>query len=380
MDGYLLENHLAQPSVFKRYFLPGFIYQSVVIGGGYGTGRELAEFFLSHGPLGGLLAMAISTVIWSAVSAASFELARMSRSYDYRRFFQHLLGRGWFLYELCYFGQLAIVLAVIAAAAGTILQKTFQLPYALGVIGMMVAVGVLVFRGSSVIERTLAGWSFVLYGVYVVFFLWCFTRFGSDIVASFNTTNLGFGWIVGGVKYAAYNLAIIPAILFTVRHASTRQEAVGAGILAGPIAMFPAFLFYLAMTGQYPDIAAAAVPADVLLDILGSRTFQLTFYVMLFGTLIETATGMVHAINERVAARFREQGREFPRYGRPTIALIWLTGGAAIAGVGLVNLIAKGYGTLSWFFLAVFVIPVLTRGVAMIVRNEGGTHQPDGSA
>ncbi len=30
-------------SLFQRYLLPGFIFQSVVIAGGYGTGRELVE-------------------------------------------------------------------------------------------------------------------------------------------------------------------------------------------------------------------------------------------------------------------------------------------------------------------------------------------------
>ncbi|MFB3110994.1 MAG: hypothetical protein ACE10G_03075, partial [Gemmatimonadales bacterium] len=67
---------MIRESVFKRYFLPGFVFQSVVIAGGYGTGRELAEFLLTRGPLGGLLSMVlVSTVIWSAVAAASFELA-----------------------------------------------------------------------------------------------------------------------------------------------------------------------------------------------------------------------------------------------------------------------------------------------------------------
>ena len=30
---------------FKKFILPGLIFQSLVIGGGYGTGRELVEFF-----------------------------------------------------------------------------------------------------------------------------------------------------------------------------------------------------------------------------------------------------------------------------------------------------------------------------------------------
>ena len=67
----------------RRYLLPGFVFQSVVIAGGYGTGRELAEFFLTHGPVGGLLAMTlVSTVLWSAVCAGSFEFARVFRAHS----------------------------------------------------------------------------------------------------------------------------------------------------------------------------------------------------------------------------------------------------------------------------------------------------------
>ena len=35
----------SQSSWFQRYLLPGFVFQSVIIAGGYGTGRELVEFF-----------------------------------------------------------------------------------------------------------------------------------------------------------------------------------------------------------------------------------------------------------------------------------------------------------------------------------------------
>ncbi|MFQ5690900.1 MAG: hypothetical protein ACE5HQ_11600 [Gemmatimonadota bacterium] len=350
-------------SFFERYLLPGFVFQSVVIAGGYGTGRELAEFFLSHGPLGGLLAMAVSTAIWSAVCAASFELARMYRSYDYRTFFRHLLGRGWFLYEICYFGMLLIVAAVIAAAAGTILEETLGLPYAFGVTAMMAAVGLLAFEGSGVIEKFMAGWSFVLYAVYLAFFAWGFARFGDDILAALGTGGRGIGWVMGGVKYAGYNLALIPALLFAVRHVEARREALGAGLLAGPIAIIPGALFYLVMTGQYPAILDAPVPANVLLERLGSRSFQFLFQIVLFGTLIETGTGMLHGLNERIATRRRERGLAMPKWVRPAVALAFLAAGGMTARFGLINLIAGGYGTLTWFFLLVFVIPVLTLGV-----------------
>ncbi len=77
-------------STFQRYLLPGFVFQSVVIAGGYGTGRELVEFFLTNGPLPGRLGMLASTVVFSVVAAVSYELARRFRTYDYRSFFRRL--------------------------------------------------------------------------------------------------------------------------------------------------------------------------------------------------------------------------------------------------------------------------------------------------
>jgi len=352
---------------FRKYLLPGLIFQSVVIAGGYGTGRELVEFFLSYGPLSGLLAMLlVSTVIWSAVCAASFEFARTFRSYDYRSFFTRLLGRGWVLYEICYLIFLAIVLAVIAAAAGSILQETFRLPYAVGVLGIMAAVGFLVFKGSSTITRVLAFWSLVLYVVYLIVFVASFAEFGPSIHAAFTTGALQAGWVRGGVEYAAYNLAIIPIILFALGAADTRRQAVGAGLLAGPIAIVPGFLFYVAMSAHYPAIVERAVPANFLLEALGSRPLQLAFQIVLFGTLIETGTGMIHGVNERIAATYSEKGREMPDWLRPVVALLLLIAGSALASFGLIGLIAKGYGTLTWLFLAIFVIPILTRGVYLI--------------
>ena len=92
---------MTKTTAFRRYLLPGFLFQSVVIAGGYGTGRELVEFFLTQGPLGGLLGIAVATIIFSAVSMVTFELARVWGAFDYRHFFQNLLGRGWWLFEVC---------------------------------------------------------------------------------------------------------------------------------------------------------------------------------------------------------------------------------------------------------------------------------------
>ncbi|MFQ5704621.1 MAG: hypothetical protein ACE5HT_11425 [Gemmatimonadales bacterium] len=349
---------------FQRYLLPGFVLQSVVIAGGYGTGRELVEFFLKFGPVRGLFSMTlIATVAISIVSAASFEFARIFRCYDYRSFFVHLLGRGWFLYEIGYMVALLLILAVVGSAAGTILDESFSVPYAVGVVAMMVAVGFLVFKGTATIERVMAVWSFVLYAIYIIFFVWAITRFGHAMLSQFGNDVAEPGWALSGFKYGVLQVSLIPAVLFTAKHIETRREAVVSGLLAGVIAMMPGFLFYLAMMGQYPAIVERPAPVNYMLDLLGSRSFQIAFQVVLFGTLIETGTGLIHAFNERIANTFAGLARPMPVAARPLIALGLLTAGALLSKLGLVNLVAHGYGTASWIFIFIYALPMLTWGV-----------------
>jgi uncharacterized membrane protein YkvI len=233
---------------------------------------------------------------------------------------------------------------------------------------MMVCVGLLVFKGSSTIEGFLSIWSIVLYLTYTVFVIWCFSKFGGAIWENLAAKVIKPGWAVGGAQYAAYNIGLVPAVLFSVRHIQTRKEAISAGLLAGPIGIIPGFLFLLAAIGRYPDILDQTVPANYLLEIIGSRGFQLVFQIVLLGTLVETGTGLIHAFNERMSGVIREKGRSMPSYIRPAVAVALLILGALVAQFGLIALIAKGYGTITWGFWLVYVIPTLTLGIWKITR------------
>lgn len=361
--------NITKAAWFKKYMIPGIIFQSVVIGGGYGTGKELVEFFLSFGTVGGLVAMlAISGIAWAVVCAATFEFARVFKAYDYRTFFKKLLGRFWWIYEICYMVLLLIVLAVIASSAGTILNETLGLNYYVGVIGMMIGVGLLVLKGSEAIESFLSYWSFLLYAVYITFLVIIFVKFGSSISQNLAQGTMEPGWATGGLKYAFYNLGIIPAVLFTTRHIDTRKEAAGAGFLAGLIGIIPAALLFVAMTAFYPEILTVAVPTVHILNSIGSPLLQLLFQITLFGTLIETGTGFIFAVTERVGNVYKEQNKPEPTWLTPALTIGLLVTGALITQFGLTGLIAQGYGTITWGFLFFYVIPVLTIGLYKIMK------------
>jgi uncharacterized membrane protein YkvI len=357
---------------FKRYLLPGFVFEAAVIGGGYATGRELVEFFLPAGPWGGLLGMVVSMLVWSVVLMISFELARRAHAYDYRSFCKLLLGPGWFLFEIAYLMLIVIILAVMGAAAGEITHGLFGNPKVVGSLVMIIATGLVLFYSNATIEKFLTLSVGYLYLVYIIFAIWSLVAFGDRIQANFAAASVGNEWFKAGITYAGYNVATIPAVLFCIRHLTRRREAMVAGLLAGPLGMLPGVVFYIAMMGYYGEIGAVALPSAFLLAKLQAPWFEWAFQIAVLMTLVDTGVAMLHAINERVAKVYSERGLMLPRIVRPALSItVLLISVYAASAVGLVGLIAKGYGLLTYAFIVLLILPVLTVGVWRITRPAG---------
>ncbi len=357
---------------FQRFLLPGFAFKAVVIGGGYATGRELAEFFLPSGPWGGIAAMLLAMVIWSVVCVATFLFARSSGARDYLSFFRALLGRGWVVFEVAYIGFVILILAVFGAAAGAIGEAMFGLPKIVGTLALMLCIAGFVTFGNTSVERLFKYVSFLLYGVYILFVVLAVTHFGDRIAVAFATAAPTTGWMQGGLTYASYNIIGAVVILPVVRHLRSDRDAVVAGLIAGPLAMLPAILFFVCMVAFYPAIANETLPSDFLLQRLNLPLFHLLFQAMIFAALLESGTGAVHAINERIDRAWRSaRGEDLGRAARLAIALALLACCMLLADrFGLVALIAKGYRALAAIFLIVYVLPLLTFGIVKIRRQR----------
>ena len=365
------------PSRFQRFVLPGFAFKAVVIGGGYATGRELAEFFMPSGPRGGVLGMLLAMGIWSAVCATTFVFARTANAHNYLSFFKSLLGPFWPVFELAYVLLLVLILAVFGAAAGAIGAALFGWPTLVGTLCLVAGIALFTTLGNVSVERLFKWVTFFLYGVYAVFVVLSLSRFGDRVIANFAAPTPTTGWMLGGLTYAGYNIIGAVVILPVVRHMLSNRDAVIAGLLAGPLAMIPALLFFICMVAYYPQIATQTLPSDFLLQRLSLPIFHLLFQLMIFAALLESGTGAVNAINERVAAAYaattvpsrREQ--VLPRAARLGIAATLLIGSIFFANrFGLVALIAKGYRALAWIFLAIYVLPLMTRGGWLLWRGK----------
>ncbi len=368
------EGMRTESSWFQRFLLPGFAFKAVVIGGGYATGRELAEFFLANGPRGGLAAMLLAMVIWSVVCVTTFLFARAAGALDYRTFFKHLLGPFDILFELSYFPYVVLILAVFGAAAGALGAAAFGWPQLYGTLCLMTGIALFTMFGNSSVERLFKWVSIFLYVTYALFLVFALTRFGGKIAPSFATPmSVPTGrWVLGGLTYAAYNIIGAVVILPVVRHMTSTRDAVRAGVLAGPLAMIPAMIFFVCMCAFYPHISNETLPSDFMLGQMRLPAFRLVFQVMIFAALLESGAGSVHAVNERIASAYRQRrGRELPNRARLAVAGGMLTGSIFLADrFGLVTLIAKGYPLLAYAMLGLYVVPLMTYGLWQLWRRR----------
>lgn len=360
-------------SWFQRFLLPGFALKAVIIGGGYATGRELAEYFVPSGPWGGLAAMLLATLIWSGVAALTFALARQMHAYNYRSFFEGLLGPGWIAFELAYLIFVVLILAVFGAAAGAIGAATFGWPELAGSVLLAVSIVAFTAFGTAIVETLFKYASMLIYAVYALFIVFALSSFGEMIGNSFaNAPPPSGNWVAGGITYASYNIVGAVIILPVLRHLTSQRDAVVAGLIAGPLSMLPAILFFVAMMAFYPAIGAETLPSDFLLRQMAVPGFHILFQLMIFAALLESGVGAIHAINERVSGVVEARGR--PPLGtgaRAAIGSLILVGCMFVAArVGLVDLIASGYRFLAWLFLIVFVLPLVTIGTWRLLRPE----------
>jgi uncharacterized membrane protein YkvI len=359
---------------FNRLIVPGLIFQSTMVGGGYATGRELVEFFLQLGPRSALVAMLVATCTISLVCAVAFEMARRYSLHDYRLFFKKLLGSAWVVFEIAFLSLILLVLSVLGAASNEIVSSQFDAPPMTGSIILMASVGMLVFWGSNAIKNFLSAWSVLLYCTYAALIVWSVFTFGGEIQHNFVAADqpaLGLNSLQGGLIYAGYNVVTFTSVLFIVRNFANRRDALWAGALCGPLGMIPGVLLLLAMSAHYPEVNEQALPINYLLNQLKAPAALVFFQLIIFGTFIETGAAFLHSVNERISHVFQEHRAEMPRAMRPVVSIGFMIIAVFVAdAVGIVNLISQGYTYATYLFLGIVVLPLLTTGVLLICQPE----------
>lgn len=401
---------------FGKLVLPGIILQSVLIGGGYATGREIVAYGAKFGPRGWLAVVAIF-VGFTVMAALTFEVARVFRVYEYKGFVRQIIWKAWPLFDLL-FGMMAVlVIAVMASAAAEIMDQTLGVPSLVGTGAIVVAVGALSYYGSRVIEAFKSVGTALLYVAYLAFGVMVLSqRWGevTDVFAGLTPSYLegvGTPEVLGaGVLYVGYNLVSFPAVLFTLRRQTSRRETLTASVVAGLMMTLPFALTYLCLMAFYPstEVLDASVPWLPMLDAVGGGPVVAVFGIVMGWTLLETSVGLIHALLDRIDEDLKAVASEEPgeadgahpaadagsapnpeasgddgpdaeeageaaglsRLQSGLLGAGILVAAALLSRVGIIALVARGYTLMGYLFIAMFAVPLLTVGVWRLLNPD----------
>lgn len=364
--------------VSRIFLVPAAVYASVMIGGGYGTGREIVQYFSSLGLVDGLIALATAVCCFALVMFLTFEFARVKRSYDYRVFFKDLIGPFWWLFEALYLILMLLVISVIGSASAEILQQRLNIPVSVGtalIFGLMLLT---VELGRRYLELLMGLWLSMMYLLFAVYF--CFVIYA---VPTFGGPDAELSGSIGkplasGMLYAFYNLSVVPVLLYAVRDLASRTEAAMSGVFTALVVVMPALLFHLSFVSAPAVVLEEPVPMYWMIEAYTPSMFLQLFVVVLLGTLTQTGAGLLQGFLERVegalpmateskssTARARSS---LSRLHRALLVMLILALSAVLSSFGIIALIGKGYALLAVGFGLVYVLPLLAQSLVQFIR------------
>ena len=367
---------------YARYILPGVLLQSVLIGGGYATGREIYSYGAKFGAMGWIAGLTIG-IGFALFAFLTFEICRIYKVYDYKNYIKQVIGPLWPVMDILTILIAILLIAVMAAATGSIFEQA-GLPNFLGSVVIVLLCGLLNFKGSAFIEKFESIGTILLYGGYILFTILVLVKRGShtgEVFATMDTSAYDGKVTVmlciwTGILYVAYNINSIPMGMFSLTRQTKRRETLISGLIAGLLMVIPWFLSYFAMMCFYgdPTIVGADVPTpwlSMITSINGGTWLVVLFSIVMGWTLVETATGCIHMIIDRFDVALTERGQaRLSDSKRGIITVITLIAALLLSRIGVVTLIEQGYTYLSYGFILFYLLPTLLVGGYKIIRHK----------
>ncbi len=367
---------------YARYVLPGVLVQSMLIGGGYATGREIFSYGAKFGAYGWISGLTIC-IGFSLFAFLAFEICRIYKVYDYKNYIKQVIGPLWPVMDVLTLLIMTLLISVMAATTGSIFAQA-GLPEILGSVVVVVVCGILNFKGEKIIEKFESVGTFLLYAGYILFTILVITNRGSNIAQVFQTMDtsaydgtVSIGLCIWtGILYIAYNILILPTSMFALKRQTKRKETLISGIITGLLTTIPWFLSYFAMLCYYGDEnvvgATVATPwVEMIKGVNGGTWLIVLFSIVMGWTLIETATGGIHVIINRFDVSREEKGKDkLTNAQRGIITVVTLVSALLLSRVGVITLIEKGYSLLSYGFIIFFLIPTLFVGGYKIIKHK----------
>jgi uncharacterized membrane protein YkvI len=279
-------------------------YIGTVVGAGFASGKEIAEFFVRYGTEG-LTGILIATLlfVWAGVRVMIISYRIQAKSYQ--DISTYLFGRTiGTLFNAVLMTVLLGTTSVMLAATGAIFLESFHLSPQIGIWLSMVAIFAVTRKGLHAIHSVNGLFVPILIGFTCLVFI--YTQPWESNVVLVETVR-PWAWLSSPLYYVALNVSLTQAVLVPIGAQSTSEKTLfWGGILGGAGIGLLLLLAYFSMMTQMPSIQSAEMPMISLLSGLGKgipTLFALLVYGEVFSTLVANVFGLAEQIKQLTRLR-----------------------------------------------------------------------------
>lgn len=350
-----------------------FVWFTTHFGGGFASGRQLVDFFVSYGWYA-LITPVLSIAIVTAVLYYAWSFAVTYKTFDYRawgnQYFKPFEAIFSNAYEVMYILILLIASAVAFATGGTVMKQILGTPYVMNTVIVAVFIFFLTIFGAEMVRRAASTMAVIIIaGMTFIYVANLVTNF-PKLLEVIRTAPSPKGFVEAfwaSMKYAGFQACAMGAYIAVADALTTRGDARKTSVWGF---LINAGVLWLATAGvllHYPAILQESVPVLYVAAHGGGGAFGTAIVsLLIFLAVISTGVSLIFGGARRIVAFWgRTRGSSVAGDRKVNIAasLIYVLITWGIALFGLIPLVAKGYGYMGTLSFPLLILPVVLIGL-----------------
>lgn len=295
----------------KQSLLIATAYMSVVIGGGFASGREVVEFFTGYG-VWGIGGSIISAFLFAFIGMQIAQISSRMNAKSHDEVLSRLFGTvpGALIDVILNFFLYGVGVIMIAGAGATLSQHFGWAPITGSIVMTVLVILTLCLNLKSIIYLISAVIPFLLL---IIISIMVYSVFNGtfDVAAQnahateFSVINLlGWtvpSWAISGVLYAAFNIGVGFPMLAVMGGLNKSDKAAGFGGVLGGLGLGGLIIFLnLALYLNIDKLHGIDIPTLLLASEIHSVLAYITVAAVI-AMIYSTAVGMFFAFSSRWA-------------------------------------------------------------------------------
>lgn len=279
-------------------------YLGAIVGAGFASGQEIAQFFVNYGE-SGLKGAITATLLFSLCGALLIYSAHKIKSSNYQYILVHLLGRRMGrIIDLLLAVFLYLGISTMLSASGAVFYEHLYLPKNLGI---FIAYGLVILMLLSGKRGLISSYN-ILVPVKVILLI-IISGYAAFFVQPPQVESYTYFicpadekyWLLASILYVAYNFSLAMVVLTGYQSISERKNGIIGAVCGGLLLGMLLIINYIALSKYLPAITHYQVP---MLYVAGniSQISKYLYTIVLWVGILTTAIANAYGFVSRVSS------------------------------------------------------------------------------